>query len=62
MVFLIVQRVDMRDNQLKVAGLQSLLSGLAQNESMTQLDLDQNPAYLVSKKPLGININLAVIF
>jgi hypothetical protein len=47
----------LRDNQLKVVGLQSLLSGLSQNESMTQLDLDQTPAYLVSKTPYRISMN-----
>jgi hypothetical protein len=42
------QRVDLRENQLGVEGLEDLRRSLDTNTVLEQLDLDQNPAYLVS--------------
>jgi protein phosphatase 1 regulatory subunit 37 len=37
------QRIDLRDNSLKVAGLMALALALKVNTSVTQLDLDDVP-------------------
>jgi hypothetical protein len=37
------QRIDLRDNSLKVAGLMALALALKVNMSVTQLDLDDVP-------------------
>jgi protein phosphatase 1 regulatory subunit 37 len=39
----LLQRIDLRDNSLKVAGLMALALALKVNTSVTQLDLDDIP-------------------
>lgn len=40
---ILFQRIDLRDNCLKVAGLMALALSLKVNTSVTQLDLDSVP-------------------
>lgn len=46
------QRIDLRDNSLKVAGLMALALSMKVNTSVTQLDLDGIP----KKKMVSISV------
>ncbi|XP_073966227.1 uncharacterized protein [Choristoneura fumiferana] len=38
-----LQRIDLRDNRLGVAGLQAIISAMESNKTLTQIDLDDPP-------------------
>lgn len=39
----ILQRIDLRDNHLQIAGLAALAFALKKNKTIIQLDLDDQP-------------------